>query len=164
MSKIVGYLYRDTRYTPLGMKEWLIREGLIPREAFEPRAEAFGTPLPEPGIDTVIDAYAPKDPQVFMDQPETYSSDDWPKFVFDDEVPEWSLAYFVGAPDVVREWEAKAQTLAEEEFGAIAERQGWNQDSRESVLMSFIRERGLMPGLSIYARDTAYVENEGSRS
>lgn len=115
MSKIVGYLFRGTRYTPLGMKEWLIRDGRIPREAFEPRRDlgmGLGYALPRPGIDTVIDAYAPTDPQVFMDQPETYSSDYWPKFVFDDEVPEWSLAYFIGRPDVVAEFSGATMRIA----------------------------------------------------
>lgn len=105
MSNIVGYLYRGVRYTPLGMKEFLIRTGKIDREVFEPTVDrgAFYVPLPEPSIATVIDAHAETPAlgaMVFMDQPETYSDNDWPKYIFDDEVADEETMHYIGAPDV----------------------------------------------------------------
>jgi hypothetical protein len=108
MSTIVGYLYRGVRYTPLGMKEFLIRTGKIDRAVFEPTVDrgAFYVPLPEPSIATVIDAHAETPAlgvMVFMDQPETYSDNDWPKYIFDDEVSDEETMHYIGAPDV-RDW------------------------------------------------------------
>lgn len=103
MSTIVGYLYRGYRYTPLAMKEFLIRIGKIPRSAFEPRLGGWGQRLTEPDIATVIDAYANTPGRgifVFMDQPETYSDNDWPKFIFDDEATWEEQAQYLGAPDI----------------------------------------------------------------
>lgn len=47
------------------------------------------------------------------------------------------------------------------DFDHIAERQGWNDDTRLDLMRTFIGERGLNEALSDYAAQVAEAENTG---
>lgn len=163
MSIIVGYLYKGARYTPLAIKEVLIRENKIPRSAFEPRRDlgGLGYRLPEPELATVIDAYAKVSDgrMLFMDQPDTYSDMDWPKFIFDDEVTEQEQAYFTGISGVREAEKAEAVRVG---FAGIARAQGWNDASMLAVVLSYVDHLDLAHDLAAFAAQVADEENQGS--
>lgn len=98
MANIVGYTYKGCTYTPLGMKALLIKTNRIGRHRFEPR-HLNGTRMPEPTIASVI-AHFIKVCGRDMDVPETYSSDDLPKPVYDDGATDMMQAWFLSARHV----------------------------------------------------------------
>jgi len=151
--EIVGYTYKAENYTPLGIKELLIREGRVAREVFEPRRTLGEVGLP-PRWPSIYDVIATLVAEAGGDiaVPETYDSGDHPKPIFQDEIEFGEDADFTGRPQVIARFAVTT-------FKSVADQQGWDDTARLTVLAQFIQHKGMEADLAAFAAQVADVEN-----